>query len=121
MRAMTASAEWRCAAADVPPGGSAKFRLQRGGRIVDGFLVHHGGGFYAYVNRCPHVGTPLDLWPNEFFSEDGQYLVCATHGAVFAPDTGVCVEGPCPGARLERLEVRLDDGSVVVGPLTSDR
>ena len=76
--------------------------------------MYHGGAHHAYVNRCPHAGTPLDWWPNEFFTEDGQYLICATHGAVFAPDSGVCLEGPCPGARLERLVVTARDGEIEV-------
>ena len=115
MRAMTDSAEWRCPAADVPPGGSAKFRLHRGTRAVEGFVVHHDGDFHAYVNRCPHVGTPLDLWPNEFFTEDGRWLVCSTHGAIFTPSTGVCVAGPCAGDRLHPLPVRRDGDVLVVG------
>jgi nitrite reductase/ring-hydroxylating ferredoxin subunit len=36
------------------------------------------------------------------------------HGAVFAPDTGVCMEGPCPGARLERLVVTRDGDDLVI-------
>lgn len=82
---------------------------------MDGFVVNHGGRYYAYLNRCPHAGTPLDLWPNEFFTEDGRHLICATHGAVFQPETGICIEGPCPGARLESLSVTLDGGWLVVG------
>jgi nitrite reductase/ring-hydroxylating ferredoxin subunit len=82
--------------------------------VVPGFIVNHDGGHHAYVNRCPHAGTPLDQWPNEFLTEDGRYLICATHGAVFAPDTGRCLEGPCPGARLERLSVEGRGGELVV-------
>src|SRR5439155_1268452 len=68
---MAGSDEWRCVAATVPPGRTATFRLQRAGRTVHGFVVNHEGHYRAYVNSCPHVGTPLDLWPNEFYTEDG--------------------------------------------------
>jgi nitrite reductase/ring-hydroxylating ferredoxin subunit len=105
---------WRCAAGTLPPGRTATFRLLRGGRAVHGFIVNHGGRHFAYVNRCPHAGTTLDAWPNEFFTEDGRHLICATHGAVFQPDTGICVEGPCPGARLEALPIARDGESLVV-------
>ena len=105
---------WRCAADALEPGQTATFQLRLRGRTVPGFLVHHAGGHHAYVNRCPHVGTPLDWWPNEFFTEDGRYLICATHGAVFAPDTGLCLEGPCQGARLERLRVSRRGGEIEV-------
>jgi len=85
-----------------------------GGRDLEGFLVNHEGVYHAYVNRCPHVGTPLDLWPNEFLSEDGRVFVCSTHGALFEPDTGYCVAGPCAGDELTRLVVRHDGDDVVV-------
>ena len=105
---------WRCAAGALRPGQTARFWLQREGRAVAGFIVNHGGRHFAYVNRCPHAGTPLDLWPNEFLTADGRYLICATHGAVFEPDTGRCVEGPCPGARLEALPVEDQGESLLV-------
>jgi len=109
-----AEGTWRCAADALAPGQTAVFDLRVRGRTVRGFLVNHGAGHRAYVNRCPHAGTPLDMWPNEFLSEDGRYLICATHGAVFAPDTGICLEGPCPGARLEPLRVTRRGDELVV-------
>ena len=105
---------WRCEAAAIAPGRTAAFRLRVNGKHVDGFIVNHGGRHHAYVNRCPHAGTPLDLWPNEFWTEDGRHLICATHGATFGPDTGICLEGPCPGARLERLSIERDGHTLVI-------
>jgi nitrite reductase/ring-hydroxylating ferredoxin subunit len=111
---MDAPGEWRGSAAAVAPGGSASFRIRCGARLLAGFVVNHAGEYHAWVNRCAHAGTPLDTWPNEFFSEDGQHLICSTHGAVYAPDTGVCVEGPCPGARLEPLPLQRDGDTLIV-------
>jgi nitrite reductase/ring-hydroxylating ferredoxin subunit len=96
------------------PGQATRFRLKRRGRDVEAFLVNWEGEHHAYVNQCPHAGTTLDLWPNEFFTEDGRHLICATHGAIFSPATGVCVEGPCPGARLPRLSVTRAGDAVIV-------
>jgi nitrite reductase/ring-hydroxylating ferredoxin subunit len=106
--------EWRCALADLPPGRTAKFRLRCGERTVDGFVVNHDGGYYAYVNRCAHVGTPLDLWPNEFLSEDGRTIICATHGALYEPASGRCTAGPCEGDALAPLPLRRDGNDIVV-------
>jgi len=114
MSRMTDSVEWRVLTVDLPPGTTQKFRLACGGRSLDGFIVHHEHGYSAYINRCPHVGTPLDLWPNEFLSVDGRDLICSTHGAVFEPASGQCTMGPCAGDALERLPVRLDGDSVTV-------
>jgi len=114
MRPMQGPDSWRCSAASLVPGATAKFRLQCLGRPVEGFVVNHDGAYAAYVNVCAHAGTPLDLRANEFHSEDGRWLVCATHGAVYDPATGVCVEGPCPGARLPRLPLTLDGDTLTV-------
>jgi nitrite reductase/ring-hydroxylating ferredoxin subunit len=111
---MSASGEWRGSATGIGPGQSVTFRLQCGGHALNGFLVNHQGEFHAYVNRCAHAGTPLDTWPNEFFSEDGRHLVCSTHGAIYDPVSGVCVEGPCPAARLDRLHLERQDDVLVV-------
>jgi len=112
---LPASGRCRVVAADVPPGRSAKVTLRHGGRLVEGFIVNAGGTHAAYVNRCPHVGTSLDLWPNEFFSEDGRTLVCSTHGAVFEPTTGRCIAGPCVGDALAPLPLERDGDYLVVG------
>lgn len=111
---MDAPRQWRVSAGQLRPGQSATFRIRCGARALNGFVVNYAGQYHAYVNRCAHAGTPLDTWPNEFFSEDGCSLVCSTHGAVYAPDSGLCVEGPCRGARLERLRLERDGDLLVV-------
>lgn len=93
---------------------TAKFHLRCGDRVVEGFVVHHGAGLAAWVNRCAHLGTPLDLWPNEFLSADGEALVCATHGALYHPLSGRCLAGPCAGRGLTALPVRVEGDRVVV-------
>jgi nitrite reductase/ring-hydroxylating ferredoxin subunit len=102
-----------CASGALPEGGSGvRFILQSLGGEEKGFAVRHRGVVHAFVNRCPHLGTELDWQPGEFFEESGLYLVCSTHGAIFQPDTGFCVAGPCHGASLEPLQVREEDGQV---------
>jgi nitrite reductase/ring-hydroxylating ferredoxin subunit len=58
--------------------------------------------------------TPLDFVRYQFFTEDGRHLICLTHGAVYEPDSGLCVDGPCKGSSLYRLPVLVDQGEVVV-------
>ncbi len=78
------------------------------------FAISYGGAVYAYVNSCPHRGTELDWQPGEVFEETGLYLVCATHGALFEPDSGLCVGGPCHGAHLRALPVKVVGNEVVL-------
>jgi nitrite reductase/ring-hydroxylating ferredoxin subunit len=120
MQPMSAPSSWSAPAADIPPGASAKFALRWRGSPIEGFVVNVGGCFYAYVNRCAHAGTPLDWWPNEFFTEDGRLLICATHGALFEPETGRCAGGPCGGGTLWPLAAALEGDRVVVSAHPED-
>lgn len=77
-------------------------------------VIRRGEQVHVYLNSCPHVGVRLDLSPGQFMSIDGKFLQCTTHGALFEPDTGSCVEGPCQGASLVRLAAEVTDGKVMV-------
>ncbi|RMH59479.1 MAG: hypothetical protein D6678_07635 [Zetaproteobacteria bacterium] len=81
-----------------------QLRSQASGRALSeqGFAIRFAGGYHVYRNRCPHAGSPLDWQPGQFFAEDGQTLLCHTHGARFDPATGACLAGPCPHG-LQRL------------------
>ncbi|MGI9319308.1 MAG: Rieske (2Fe-2S) protein [bacterium] len=74
-----------------------------------GFVVRFEGRIRAYRNTCPHAGSQLDWTEGDFFDHTGQYLICATHGALFDPLSGSCVQGPCLGQKLERLPIRISD------------
>jgi nitrite reductase/ring-hydroxylating ferredoxin subunit len=99
---------------ELPPGRVKKFWLICGKYRVDALLVNDQGNFYAYVNRCRHMSTPLDFMRDQFLSEDQRHLMCYTHGALYEPATGLCIAGPCKGETLYRLPVRLDCGDVLV-------
>jgi nitrite reductase/ring-hydroxylating ferredoxin subunit len=93
-------------------GAGVRFRIAEGDAQEKGFAVRAGGTALAYVNRCPHVGTELDWEPGQFFDFAGLYLVCSTHGALFVPESGYCVAGPCRGACLQPIAIRERDGHV---------
>lgn len=75
-------------------------------------LVRRGDAIYAYENRCPHRGTSLDWLPGRFMSADGELLQCATHGALFRVEDGLCVSGPCVQQHLTALRIERVDGEV---------
>src|SRR5215510_11193783 len=56
---------------DLEPGAVKKFWLICQKFRLDGILVNHRGHYYAYVNRCRHMATPLDFVSDEFLSDDG--------------------------------------------------
>jgi nitrite reductase/ring-hydroxylating ferredoxin subunit len=92
---------------ELEPGSVKKFWLICQRYRIDAFLVNDQGQFHAYVNRCRHMATPLDFIRDQFLSEDGRYLMCYTHGALYEFASGVCVAGPCKGEALYRLPVHL--------------
>ena len=100
---------------ELEPGAVKKFWLICQKYRLDAFLVNDQGIYHAYVNRCRHMATPLDFMRNEFLSDDGRFLQCYTHGALFEFATGECISGPCKGESLYRLPVRVERGDVLVG------
>jgi len=92
------------------------FQLGVGEWPLRGIVVRHGCAVHAYVNRCPHAGHPLNLSPDRFLTEDRQFLVCASHGALFELATGRCVAGPCAGASLTPLTVYVENRQVILDP-----
>jgi nitrite reductase/ring-hydroxylating ferredoxin subunit len=106
-----------CASAALADGGKGvRFSCARNGRALPAFVVRFRGRMHAYVNQCAHVGVELDWAEGEFFDPSGVYLICATHGATYEPDTGYCVGGPCAGASLVALPVTERDGNVYLHP-----
>jgi nitrite reductase/ring-hydroxylating ferredoxin subunit len=102
-----------CDSAALSEGGRGfRFSVSRGDRTLPAFAIRYGGLVYAYLNQCAHVPVELDWVEGEFFEGTGLYLVCATHGATYEPDTGHCVMGPCKGRRLTALEVTERDGGI---------
>jgi nitrite reductase/ring-hydroxylating ferredoxin subunit len=99
---------------ELAHGTSKKFMLRAGGRDVQALLVNYGGEFFAFTNRCPHVGITLDWVDNQFFSVDQRYLMCANHGAVFEPNTGECIWGPCVGLSLQSIALEIKGKRIFV-------
>ena len=107
-------------AGEIAPGTSRKFVFTADGFDTEGFVVNVDGALHAYVNRCRHVPMGLDWLENQFFTEDGQYVQCATHGAYYVPETGECIAGPPCGKSLTRVPLRIEDGTIFAddpGPL----
>ena len=84
------------------------------GEALPAFVIRHGGRVFAYLNQCAHVPVELDWQPGQFLDETGDYLICATHGAMYRPSDGHCIAGPCRGRRLKALACEEGDGRVWV-------
>tara|TARA_B100000513_G_scaffold163883_1_gene80341 strand:+ start:148 stop:471 length:324 start_codon:yes stop_codon:yes gene_type:complete len=99
-----------CNLDDIADGGSAGFTVA-GTHVL---AVRRGERVYTYVNSCPHVGTPLDMWPGRFLTKDGAHILCATHGALFNIEDGDCIAGPCVGRGLTPIEAIVRNEAVKI-------
>lgn len=101
-----------CASGELVNGGlGVKIPVTDGAGNTTAFFVRYQNQVYGYLNRCAHVGVELD-WENSFFTRAGDLLMCARHGAVYVPDTGLCVGGPCKNGRLSALNVQERENGV---------
>jgi nitrite reductase/ring-hydroxylating ferredoxin subunit len=108
-----AGARLICASGELAEAGDGvRFELEWEGETTPAFAIRHGGRVHAYVNRCAHIAMELDWKQGKFFDTDGEYLICSTHGALYAPESGACRGGPCRGAKLVGLNVFEADGNV---------
>jgi nitrite reductase/ring-hydroxylating ferredoxin subunit len=78
------------------------------------FVVRQGGRVYAYLNKCPHTGGPLDWVPNQFLNLEQDHIQCATHAALFRIRDGFCVAGPCSGDHLTSVSASVENGEIVI-------
>lgn len=79
------------------------------GSPIDVIVVNAAGQLAAYVNECAHQGLPLD---NALVDATEGTLTCPWHGFCYDSTTGECMT--MPGAQLQQLPLRIEDGQVWV-------
>jgi nitrite reductase/ring-hydroxylating ferredoxin subunit len=97
-------------------GRAFTFRVQKEQQIYPAFAIRSQGKVKAYLNICAHAGLTLDGRRGEFWYLEGTYLGCVQHGAIFDPDNGKCVRGPCLGMGLIPLDVDEHEGRICLQP-----
>ena len=108
--------ERRICASDVliDGGDGVRFEVNREGLATPALAVRHQGRVFGYINRCGHVPVELDWQQGRFFDHSGLYLICATHGALYAVDSGRCLSGRCAGRGLTPLQVNERDDGIYI-------
>ena len=99
-----------CSLSELADPGAYEFSVGEGAWPLQGFVVRFQDELHAYENSCPHLGVPLNYRPHEFFAPYEPLLQCSVHGALFVPNTGRCVAGPCAGKKLRELEIETING-----------
>ena len=101
-----------CDLADIPDGGAVGVLPNARGHD-QGLLVRRGAQVYGYVNNCPHYDrAPLGWKKDAFLNATGDRIMCASHGALFRIEDGVCELGPCLGHALAPLDITVRRGQV---------
>ncbi len=109
-----------CLITDLDQTSAKSVTIEHDGRSVDIAVVRNKHGIYAYLDVCPHAGTPLEWQADRFFDESGTHIMCATHGAQFNVHDGMCISGPCVGDSLTRLPLRVTDGKIFLNNQSAD-
>ncbi|MEZ0357746.1 NifU family protein [Mycobacterium sp. SA01] len=79
------------------------------GERAEVIVVNAGRRLSAYRNECAHEALPLD---NAILDLETNTLTCPWHGFCYDATSGECLSAP--GAQLEQLPLRVDDGVVWV-------
>ena len=83
--------------------------LTSAGRSVDVLVVNLDQRLSAYRNECAHEALPLT---DAVLDLTNGTLTCPWHGFCYDATSGECMSAP--GAQLEQLPLRIDDGDVWV-------
>ncbi len=94
-------------ATDLPADEISVATLSNGGRSVEVIVVNLGQRLSAYRNECAHEALPLN---DAVLDLSNGTLTCPWHGFCFDASSGECLSAP--GAQLEQLPLRVDDGDV---------
>lgn len=81
--------------------------------MFHGFVVRSLGRLRGYADRCPHAGSPLAMFDDRYLTREGDLILCASHGALFRIEDGLCLAGPCAGLALRDWPVRIEGSDVV--------
>ena len=104
-----------CKSSALSNGGKGVvFSVMMQGHEQQAFVIRHSEKAHAYLNRCAHLFLELDWDTGEFFDHDGEFIVCANHGALFEPDTGLCINGPCYGMSLTKISVSENNEYILI-------
>ncbi|MBN3864899.1 Rieske 2Fe-2S domain-containing protein [Pseudomonas frederiksbergensis] len=103
-----------CRLDEIPEGGAKALGAVINGKQQPLVAMRRGEQVWLYRNCCPHFSVPLDYNPGEFCTYKNQFIMCAHHSAMFRFEDGLCVDGPCAGARLESVPCKIEGGALIM-------
>ncbi|MGC6476047.1 MAG: Rieske (2Fe-2S) protein [Parvibaculales bacterium] len=102
-----------CNLKDLPLDSAKGFSFEMGDTEFNMVLWHSKYGLYLFENACPHLGPPLETFPDKFLTLDKTALICSAHGAQF-DENGKCFAGPCKGKSLNKIAFEVKDDTIIL-------
>ncbi|NLQ18248.1 Rieske (2Fe-2S) protein [Marinomonas sp. M1K-6] len=93
-------------AQNLPEGKALNVKVED----YDFLITKQQGQIIAYENLCPHQNKKLTWSTENTLEDEGDYLKCHHHGALFSPKDGTCITGPCQGSHLKKVIVGMEQG-----------
>ncbi len=106
--------EFLCKLSEIEDLAAKSFTIKIKRQKTDIFVIRKDDHVFAYQNICPHAEAPLEWNPDEFLDEKKENIICSMHGAKFTIEEGTCVDGPCDGVGLTRVDVEIVDGEILL-------
>ncbi len=92
----------------VDNGKPILFQLPNGQKA---FVIRWQGSLHGWINECQHASVPMDF-DGDVLESGRQFILCPYHGAIYQPNTGACVGGPCRGSHLDAVPVQERGGQI---------
>ena len=85
-------------------------------------VARRGGQLFAYWDACPHYGgTPMAWRSNAYLNAARDRIICASHGAEFEIETGVCLLGAALGQALRPAPITINErGDIYLSPAAGE-
>lgn len=77
----------------------------------DFLITKQQGQVVAYRNLCPHQKKTLTRPDTSPLDDQGDYIQCGHHGALFSLQDGHCITGPCHGSQLKKATLGIEQGN----------
>ena len=104
--------QFLCKTADLDATQAKSLIAEIEGEAQDIFVVRNALGIFAYIDVCPHAGSPLEWRQDHFLDDEFHHIICATHGAQFRIENGYCFAGPCKQLSLTALPLEIIENNI---------
>jgi len=94
-----------CSSSELKENQTKGFDVKVARKKIALFVIRREGHVFAYENKCPHTGAPLEWQLDQFLDFNDEFIQCSLHGALFKVNDGLCLRGPCLNESLTAIDI----------------